>query len=1002
MNMIVPPPVWTAIGWTLVHLAWVGALIGLAASIARRAMRRTTPEARHTASLLALIALAGSPLAIFALVYESAGMIEPIRSPSISVRPASSDTAEGGSPPRFATPPVFDLPVIRGNRSAWFHPWIDLLPWAWLVGASITTAWLAFGLIGVARLRRGAIRLGSGPVVRCCREAARSIGLARTVAVSVSDRVVSPLLVGIFRPTILLPASALTGWPPELVELALIHELAHLRRLDNLICLFQAIVEALLFFHPTTWWLSSWLRLERETCCDRIVIKQTGRPRVYAEWLASMADARPIALAPAFTERPLATRIRRILFMEDRPMSLKPTAPEALALALAGMLAASIVLPSLAVPAPSSDDKKADDLRRLAAIVADESPDKPDNHAKGPVADRRLMALLKIAQTQATLGDQPGAFKTLEWVKLGPVPEKDAPWTVASLMDAGYRTMVASVHYKAGDREGGRAIYRPLVERFGDPDPVRDAARVRFMERMMEGLARKALNSKGMEMVVAEVATTPTQEPAADPAEELGSLELLVELAKELAQRREIELLRPLVRHGLALCQLAEVPLMSATLHDCLGKALLIAGDEGEGRELIARGQAILAGLADDELKTGMTLLLATVEPTADFDGALARVRSVPPSRRNEAVRRIAGELCKVEPVGWYDMGGIKITIGDPGLSLKTPAGSRDQLARLVELAQTIEGPWERADTLAMLARLQSQAGDLAAIQTAESIPVTRQVDFPGPRNGFYDSIKPATFALIAFNFARLDNQAAADATFARSRELAKATADASERIIAENVLARSLEDSGRRADARAVLADAIPAALAQSEPRRSRMLGMLARTQLKTSGEAEARTTIEAVREEPGIEKAVALTALAQFLRDSGQTVAAGEVARQGLELLQPRDSDPKRTPGFRGGITRNGYIDYDVETPFEWLMVWRADLRPALERIAAGNEPDLVEMGPVARRGYLVSKVSDAFQSGGLDAALKAAETIESPETRADAVRNLAFGLSTESTRK
>ena len=80
---------------------------------------------------------------------------------------------------------------------------------------------------------------------------------------------------GVIRPLILLPPAALCGWSVEQLEMVLLHELAHLRRWGNLINIVQRVVESLLFFHPVVWWLSGWLRLERELCCDRLVV---GRP----------------------------------------------------------------------------------------------------------------------------------------------------------------------------------------------------------------------------------------------------------------------------------------------------------------------------------------------------------------------------------------------------------------------------------------------------------------------------------------------------------------------------------------------------------------------------------------------------------------------------------------------------------------------------------------------------------------------------------------------------
>ena len=105
------------------------------------------------------------------------------------------------------------------------------------------------------------------------------------MSVGICDRLAMPVLIGIIRPLILLPPAALSGWSVEQLEMVLLHELAHLRRWDNLVNLMQRFVESLLFFHPVVWWLSSWVRLERELCCDQLVVERLGQPVAYAEIL---------------------------------------------------------------------------------------------------------------------------------------------------------------------------------------------------------------------------------------------------------------------------------------------------------------------------------------------------------------------------------------------------------------------------------------------------------------------------------------------------------------------------------------------------------------------------------------------------------------------------------------------------------------------------------------------------------------------------------------------
>ena len=115
--------------------------------------------------------------------------------------------------------------------------------------------------------------------------------ITRHVDLAVCDRLVTPVLVGVVRPLILLPAAAMSGWSAEQFEMVLLHELAHVRRWDNLVNLIQRLVESALFFHPAVWIVSGWVRKEREHCCDEIVVRQTGKARAYVETLLTLSTS---------------------------------------------------------------------------------------------------------------------------------------------------------------------------------------------------------------------------------------------------------------------------------------------------------------------------------------------------------------------------------------------------------------------------------------------------------------------------------------------------------------------------------------------------------------------------------------------------------------------------------------------------------------------------------------------------------------------------------------
>jgi beta-lactamase regulating signal transducer with metallopeptidase domain len=207
---------------------------------------------------------------------------------------------------------------------------LHYLPILWLLGAPLTFTLLTTGLIGAERLRRHCTYLTSGPAYEACQRLASSLRLSRQVALAACDSLAQPLLVGILRPLILLPAAALTAWTPAELEMVLLHELAHVRRWDNLVNLLQRLVESLLFFHPAVWLVSRQVRRDREDCCDALVVAHTKRPEAYATLLLTIASTprsrlRDLlttnpALASAMANHPLQSRIRRILKLPEEPM----------------------------------------------------------------------------------------------------------------------------------------------------------------------------------------------------------------------------------------------------------------------------------------------------------------------------------------------------------------------------------------------------------------------------------------------------------------------------------------------------------------------------------------------------------------------------------------------------------------------------------------------------------------------------------------------------------
>jgi len=334
---------WHVAGWTMLHFLWTGTLMLLVGLALRLAFKHASPQLRYITSLGMLAVLAALPLVIAGgLIAQLPAMEAPEPSHSlltstappvmeVSPTPDEVEQAPFSMPilkpqvtgeERLSEPLVIPQEIATVETSEEANRWQQVvahLPWLWLVGTPITFCLLASGLIGAERLRRASTPLTEGPLFAACVRLRDSLRVKRQVGLAICERVAAPLLVGIVRPLILLPPSALTGWSPEQVEMVLVHELAHVRRWDNLVNLLQRVVESLLFFHPAVWLMSRWVRRDREECCDAVVIRHTQNPQAYAELLVTLATHPPLA-GLAMSQHPLTTRIRRILKLEDEPM----------------------------------------------------------------------------------------------------------------------------------------------------------------------------------------------------------------------------------------------------------------------------------------------------------------------------------------------------------------------------------------------------------------------------------------------------------------------------------------------------------------------------------------------------------------------------------------------------------------------------------------------------------------------------------------------------------
>jgi beta-lactamase regulating signal transducer with metallopeptidase domain/tetratricopeptide (TPR) repeat protein len=975
-NLLTTSPVWTAAGWTMLHMIWVGGLIGVMAALGRWLMKSTGPEARYGVALAFLLVLTVSPVAIFVRVFEpewppAMEMVGPVK----SIKQAGSVSTEDRERQVIERTKPLDR-VIRpmrghGQRSN-LSFLVPHLPWFWLIGSFSTFIAVVTGLIGVEQLRRSSRLAGSGDLPRRCRALADSLGIARRVSVGICDRLAMPVLIGIVRPLILLPPIALSGWSTEQLEMILLHELAHLRRWDNLVNLLQRVVESLLFFHPVVWWLSGWVRLERELCCDRLVVERLGQPVAYAEMLVALSgtNGRQQAML-AMADRHVLTRIRRLFNLEERSMKL--TMPEGLGLLGAVIVAALLMLGSHAAP-PKTAGESEESIRRALRKAVDDVSGMPQDGLK---VDITAFTLADIAAAQLKLGDRGSALTTLRraFESIGRFdPKKNDMEALGGL------TQVPKFQREAGDLAGARTSLDRLTK---------------LVESLDNG-------SKVEELFQ----LTATDQPRRQKHEvnPFMRAELFVLIAEERMALGESDEARALCRRAVAAIQ-PQKDILKPLALTAIASKLNKAGDRAGAREVIEQARRAAGEFTQLDDKEGATPFVAqTLAEIGDLDGALTLARTLVKHGRYRAFRRIVTSYAEeVYGGAGLDLGGIKIILGAESLKVKDRATTRQVMPKIARAVCGSGDALFQTRMLATIAHLQAKADDfVGARQTIDSIPTIKRSEFPGPSDGLYDAIKPGVLALIARLEFDAADKAAASENLRRALALSRAIEAPDQKIVAQIVIARTEIECGGHDNARTLLNGVIPFALKQPEPLRSRSLAMLVENQLNLGDAVGAKKTAGEIRDYPGLEKQRALNSLADWHEKAGDAAASQALLREALHCLEAKaPQDAKSRMGkIRAQQAMSGDTLRDFECEFgpEWTEHTRQ--RHALTLHSKLGEIDEAirmarSMPGEIRQEILSSLAYDLARKGEVARALTLAEGFETPEERLWAFESIATVL-------
>ena len=284
---------------TVLLLSLCGTALAVLLAVLRRLLKNRLPKALfYYLWLLVLLRLA-LPVALPVPGLELS-LPEPAPAERAAQIPVGQSAPAAGEPAPFDPEGVFTLPegaVVTGSGlplqdetagTAWYRQAWDWLcrhfTVLWLTGAALHFLWFALSYLRFCRT----LRADCAPLLEHEQALLDHLRGKRRVSAFRSPLAATPMLVGLLRPRILLPETAVST---RELECILRHELTHLRRRDLLFKWTAVAVTSFHWFNP----FMPWLRREIDRCCelscDEGVIRTMteGQRQAYGETLLALA-----------------------------------------------------------------------------------------------------------------------------------------------------------------------------------------------------------------------------------------------------------------------------------------------------------------------------------------------------------------------------------------------------------------------------------------------------------------------------------------------------------------------------------------------------------------------------------------------------------------------------------------------------------------------------------------------------------------------------------------
>lgn len=298
-----------SLSWTFVHSLWIGLLLTVAGALIMLGTKRSSPSLRYGLLCLSFFVFLTAVIAVFVMTWNDYGM---------KAGSNSADDIAAHNPLTLIQQLLTGLDTFLSSYKTWIVS-------IWFIIFLARGIKMINDLRQVHRLRNTLTTAPPAQWQQQFEKLCRQLKIAGPVRLLESALVNVPLVIGHLKPMVLVPAGIFNNLSAAEMEAVLLHELAHIRRNDYFVNLIQRITEMIFFFNPGFLWISSLLRLERENCCDDLVIVHTNDKERYVNALIHFREhilrGSSYALGFPGQGKSLFHRIFRIVYSKNRSLS---------------------------------------------------------------------------------------------------------------------------------------------------------------------------------------------------------------------------------------------------------------------------------------------------------------------------------------------------------------------------------------------------------------------------------------------------------------------------------------------------------------------------------------------------------------------------------------------------------------------------------------------------------------------------------------------------------